>query len=180
MTEHQQAILEGCKRGERHAQRQLYELFKDKLFVICLRYADNRQDAEDLLQEGFVKIFRDLGQYRGAGNFEGWLRKVVLRVALQYVRQQKKAFQITELDGLEYKLQDESTNLEENEIAKMLVKLMHRMPTGFRTVLNLYVMEGFTHIQIAEELGISVGTSKSQLNRAKAYLKSLLEKTLTG
>ena len=181
MTEHQQDILKGCQKGDRLAQRKLYELFKSKMFVVCLRYANNRQDAEDILQEGFIKVFRDLHQYRGAGSFEGWVRKVMLHTALQYIRQQKYFLPTTDLDSQTYKLGEEDEVFEEeNEMARILLKLMHQMPPGFRTVLNLYVMEGYTHPMIAEELGISVGTSKSQLNRAKVHLKSLLEKNLAG
>ncbi len=181
MTEHQQDILKACKKGDRLAQRKLYEHFKSKMYVVCLRYANNRQDAEDILQEGFIKVFRDLHQYRGAGSFEGWVRKVILRTALQYLRQQKNFLPTTDLDGQAYKLGEEDVIFEEeNEMAKILLKLMHQMPPGFRAVLNLYVLEGYTHPMIAEELGISVGTSKSQLNRAKAFLKNLLEKNLAG
>lgn len=181
MTEHLQDILEACKKGDRSAQRQLYEHFKSKMFVVCLRYANNRQDAEDILQEGFIKVFRDLHQYKGAGSFDGWVRKVILHTALQYIRQQKNFLPTSDLDSKAYQLGEEDVVFEEeNEMAKVLLKLMHQMPPGFRTVLNLYALEGYTHQMIAGELGISVGTSKSQYNRAKAFLKGLLEKNLTG
>jgi RNA polymerase sigma-70 factor (ECF subfamily) len=181
MAERQQEILDACKNGNRLAQRQLYEHFKGKMFAVCMRYANNRQDAEDLLQEGFVKVFRDLHQYKGLGSLEGWIRRVVLHVALQYIRRQKKTLQTTDLESLSFQIGEEDPVVfEEGDNARSLVKLMQKLPAGFRTVLNLYVLEGFTHPQIAEELGITVGTSKSQLNRAKAYLKSLLEKSLAG
>jgi len=181
MTERLQDILKACRKGDLAAQRKFYEHFKNKMFVVCLRYADNRQDAEDILQEGFIKVFRDLHQYQGAGNLEGWVRKVIVNTALQYLRQQKKLIPTTDLDGQAYRIGEEDTVFEaEDEMAKVLLKLMHQMPAGFRTVLNLYVLEGYMHHEIAEKLGISVGTSKSQLNRAKAFLKNLLEKTLAG
>lgn len=181
MTEQQQQMLEACKRGDRNAQREMYEHFKGKMFVVCLRYAETRTDAEDLLQEGFIKVFRDLHQFRGEGSFEGWIRRVMVNVALQQIRQRKKALEFTELDGQEYRLGEEDPVFETGEeTAKGLLKLMQKMPLGFRTVLNLYVLENYSHQQIAEELGISVGTSKSQLNRAKAHLKNMLEKNLAG
>ena len=180
MTERLEDILEDCKRGERLAQQQFYERCKGKMFVMCLRYANNREDAEDILQEGFIRVFRDLPQYRGEGNLEGWVRKVILNTALQYIRRQKGALKMMELDGLEYKLGDETPVFEEGESTTQgLIKLMQKLPPGFRTVLNLYVLEDYSHLQIAEELGISVGTSKSQLNRAKVFMKNLLEKNLT-
>ena len=181
MTEHQQNLLARCKNGERIAQQQLYEHFKGKMFAVCLRYSNSRQDAEDALQEGFVKVFRDLHQYRGGGSFEGWVRRVIVHVALQHLRKQKGGLQFSELENVEYKLSDvEDSVFEESEKAAALIKLMQKMPTGFRTVLNLYVLEDYSHQQVADELGITVGTSKSQLNRAKAFLKNLLEKNLAG
>jgi RNA polymerase sigma factor (sigma-70 family) len=179
MTDLQLQILGRCKNGERLAQQQLYEHFKGKMFAVCLRYANSRQDAEDMLQEGFVRVFRDLHQYRGEGSFEGWLRRVIVNVALQHLRKQKGGLQFAELENVEYKLSDTDDSVfEENEKAAALIKLMQKMPTGFRTVLNLYVLEDYSHQEIADEMGISVGTSKSQLNRAKAFLKGLLEKSL--
>lgn len=175
-----QQITENCKLGDRLAQQQFYEHFKGKMFGVCLRYANNRQDAEDVLQDGFIKVFRDLHQYRGEGSLEGWVRRVIVNVALQQIRRQKGGLQFSDIDGLEYKLAGEEPVFEEGDTTKGLVKLMQQLPTGFRTVLNLYVLEDFSHLQIAEALGISVGTSKSQLNRAKAYMKNLLEKNLTG
>ncbi|MCU0347826.1 MAG: RNA polymerase sigma factor [Saprospiraceae bacterium] len=181
MTDLQQNILARCRNGERMAQQQLYEHFKGKMFAVCLRYANSRHDAEDVLQEGFVKVFRDLHQFRGEGSFEGWMRRVIVNVALQHLRKQKGGLQFTELENVEYRLTDADESVfDENEKGAALIKLMQKMPTGFRTVLNLYVLEEFSHQEIADQMGISVGTSKSQLNRAKAYLKGLLEKNLAG
>ncbi|MBI5916313.1 MAG: RNA polymerase sigma factor [Bacteroidetes bacterium] len=181
MTEHQQKILTRCKNGDRLAQRQLYELLKGRMFAVCLRYSNGRQDAEDALQEGFVKVFRDLHQFRGEGSLDGWVRRVIVNVALQNLLRQNGGLQFTELDGVEFRLGEEDTSVFDTDDTTVgLVKLMQSMPAGFRTVLNLYVLEDYSHQQIADELGISVGTSKSQLNRAKAYLKNLLEKNLAG
>lgn len=179
MTENLNNLLQACRKGDRKAQRQFYELYKDKMFVLCLRFADTREDAQDLLQEGFVKVFRDLHQYNGMGSLEGWVRKVILNVALLYVRKQKKALQPLELK--EWDGPDETDFLAFPDLTtgEMLIRLMQHLPIGFRTVLNLYVLEGYTHPQIAQALGISEGTSKSQLSRAKVLLKKMLEQKLT-
>lgn len=172
-------ILEACKRGDRLAQRQLYERLKGKMFVLCLRYADNREDAEDILQEGFVKVFRDLGQFKGEGSLEGWIRKVILNAALQHLKNKKRAFSFEEFKDFEDLEETEEETFFSEDLVKTILTLMQKMPTGFRTVLNLYILEGYTHAQIAQEIGISPGTSKSQLNRAKKYLKDMLDKSLT-
>ena len=178
-------LIEACLRNDRTSQKQLYLQFKDKLFVLCLRYANCHDDAEDILQEGFIKIFRDLHQYKGAGSLEGWMRKVVLNVALQYVTKQRKLKFESEDEFMDNNNWEDTQTEQENDLfnehlAKGLIQLMQNMPVGFRTVLNLYVLEGYTHQQIADQLEISVGTSKSQLNRAKKHLREALHKSLTN
>jgi RNA polymerase sigma-70 factor, ECF subfamily len=180
MTKQLPDILQACKKGDRLAQKQFYEHFKDKMFALCLRYTNSREDAEDVLQEGFVKVFRDLHQYKGAGSLEGWVRKVILNVALLALRRKMNDPGTVDLDQVAWKIEGEAPAFEEGPPAKGLIKLMQKMPPGFRTVLNLYVLEGYTHPQIAVALGISEGTSKSQLSRAKAFMKNLLQKNLTG
>ena len=175
-----QTLIEKCRRNDTQAQADLYKHFKNKMFVVCLRYANSREDAEDFLQEGFIKVFRDLNQYKGAGSFEGWVRKVIVNATLEHLRKQKNRPLRIGLDGIEFKLAEETPIFEDENQAKTLIKLMQKMPTGFRTVLNLYILEGYTHPEIASILDISVGTSKSQLMRAKACLKKLLEESLTS
>jgi len=170
--------LQACLRGDRLAQRQFFEYFKGKMFALCLRYASTREDAEDILQEGFVRVFRDLGQYSGKGNFEGWVRKVFVNTALQFLQKQKKEIASTEWGNFEIAVEAEPFGDDEPP-AKNMIRLLQQMPPGFRTVFNLYVLEGYSHPEIAEILGISVGTSKSQLLRAKAHFKKLLENSLT-
>lgn len=170
--------LQACLRGERLAQKAFFERFKGKMFALCLRYANSREDAEDILQEGFVKVFRDLNQYSGAGNLEGWVRKVFVNTALQYIKKQKNALLTTELNG-EDRADEPEMPFGDEPPAKNMILILQKLPPGFRTVFNLYVLEGYTHPEIAEILGISVGTSKSQLLRAKAHFKKLLESSLT-
>lgn len=161
-------------------QQNLYELYKGMAYGLCMRYADNSHDAQDLLQEGFIKVFRDIVQYRFEGSFDGWLRQVFVHVALYHLKR-KKSFPIAEsLVEEVYELKDDSSwsVFDGDDLSVGLIKLMQQLPTGFRTVLNLFVLEGYSHAEIAEQLGISVGTSKSQLNRAKLMLRTLLEKNL--
>ncbi len=170
--------LEACLRGDHRAQRVLFERYKGKMFALCLRYANTRAEAEDICQEGFVRVFRDLAQYDGRGHFEGWMRKVFVNTALQHLEKQRCRIQTTDLEGTEVPDDSEMPLLEDAPPADRLIQLLQQLPPGFRTVFNLHVLEGYTHPEIAEILGISVGTSKSQLLRAKAHLRRLLEKSL--
>ncbi|HMG15135.1 MAG TPA: RNA polymerase sigma factor [Saprospiraceae bacterium] len=170
-------LLQACKNGDRIAQRKMYELLKGKMFVVCQRYANSREDAEDLLQEGFVKMFRDLHQYQGIGHLEGWIRMVFVRVCLQYIKKQKAEIKTVEFTDLDI-ISEEEVHFNDENTVKNMIKMLQLLPTGFRTVFNLYVLEGYSHPEIAEIMGISVGTSKSQLLRAKAYFKKMLEKSL--
>lgn len=173
-------LLEACVQGDRLAQKRLYDHFKGKMYALCLRYANSREEAQDLLQEGFINVFRDLHQFKELGSLEGWIRRVILHTALRHIKRQKNLITGDDLDAKAHMLVAEEDEPPNEEMIKKLLYFMHQMPTGFRTVLNLYVLEGFTHAEIATELGISVGTSKSQLNRAKKYLKDMLEKSLMG
>ena len=170
--------LHACLQGDRLAQKHLFECFKGKMFALCLRYASSREDAEDILQEGFVKAFRDLPQYTGKGNFEGWMRKVFVNTALQFLEKQRRNLPIADLDGRDF-LDDTEPVAGEEPPAKDMIRILQQLPPGFRTVFNLHVLEGYTHPEIADILGISVGTSKSQLLRAKAHFRKLLEGSLT-
>jgi len=170
--------LKACIRGDRRAQKAFFDRFKGKMFALCLRYASTREDAEDMLQDGFVRVFCDLHQYSGTGNFEGWVRKVFVNTALQHLQKQRRGPVIVELGSYDVAT-DDTPFFGEELPARNLIKVLQQLPTGFRTVFNLYVLEGYSHPEIAEILNISVGTSKSQLLRAKAYFRSLLEASLT-
>lgn len=171
--------LQACIQGDRKAQRAFFERFKGKMFALCLRYANSREDAEDIVQEGFVKVFRDLHQYSGVGNLEGWVRKIFVNTALQHLQKQRKALITVELDGQDLAAEVEPFHGDEIP-AKNMIRILQQLPPGFRTVFNLYVLEGYSHPEIAEILQISVGTSKSQLMRAKAHFRALLEGSLTA
>lgn len=150
------------------------------MFGVCLRYAHSREDAEDILHDGFISVFRDIHQFKNEGPIEGWVRKVILNTALQHLRKQSKSI-FQSLEDNQWSAEHEVTeeeHFEKEKLIKIMLESMQNMPTGFRTVLNLYIMEGYTHDQIAQTLGISSGTSKSQLKRAKDHLRSVLSKTL--
>jgi RNA polymerase sigma-70 factor (ECF subfamily) len=158
----------------------LYELLKDRMFGMCLRYSHCREDAEDILQDGFIAVFRDFSQYKGDGPVEAWVRRVILNTALRHLRRQTKDIFI-QAESDENHASDEITeedHFEKEMMIQFLLKTIQQMPPGFRTVLNLYILEGHSHEQIAGYLGISPGTSKSQLNRAKEYLRKALARSL--
>jgi len=171
-------LLFACKKGDRKAQQVLFERFKRKMFAVCLRYAPTKEDAEDMLQEGFIKVFRDLYQYSGVGNFEGWVRKVFVNTALQHLQKHKKGIFLSLQEDIEYEEEAPEDYFMDEHTAQQLLHILQQLPVGFRTVFNLHVLEGYSHPEIAAMLGISVGTSKSQLLRAKAHFKKRFEKSL--
>lgn len=153
-------------------QQALYNRFASKMFGVCLRYAGNTEEAEDILQEGFLKVFRKIGSFRSEGSFEGWVRRIFVNTAIEHYRKKIYLQPITEYeeDTMEGKYLSVLDKLSEKDI----ILLVQRLSPGYRTVFNMYVVEGYTHKQIAEELGISEGTSKSQLSRAKAIMQELV------
>jgi len=160
-------------RGDRAAQRQLYEHYKQPLYRVCLRYARDKQEAEDWLHEAFLVIFRDLGQFRQQGPLGAWLRRVTVNVALQQLRRQKRTvYPATDLEGID--LADREADEVPEVPMRVLVEAIQSLPAGYRAVFNLFVIEGYSHQQIAEQLGISVGASKSQLSKAKRMLRQRL------
>lgn len=179
MEPNEKHLVESCLRQDRRAQRQLYEKYKTPMFRLCLRYARDRQEAEDLLQEGFIKVFCDLSQYRGEGALGGWIRKVMINVALQHLRKQKKLFETIEVEKIAETEEAEEMILSDLR-AKSLTKIIQQLPPGYRTVFNLYVIEGYSHKEIADSLDIQINTSKSQLSKAKAMLRRLLEESIVG
>lgn len=171
-------IIKKCLRGNRQAQRMLYENYKVKWFMISLRYASNKAEAEDMLQEGLISIFRDLKQFDpGKAAFSAWSSKVMVNAALQYLRKWKKLNFNQSLDGFEDQLSYKDDILGKIG-AKELTALVQELPEGYRTVFNLYVMEGYKHREIADMLSISENTSKSQLMKAKNMLRNRLEKVM--
>lgn len=165
-------IVKRCLKGDRRAQRELYETYAGKFLSLCIRYVKNSMVAEDVMIEGFMKVFEKLAQYEGKGSFEGWMRRIMVTQCLLYLRDNKNLLMEINLDGQENAaaigVADHDINCQD------LLQLIAELPVGFRTVFNLYVIEGYSHREIQDMLGISESTSKSQLSRARAALKNRL------
>ncbi len=172
MTERQ--LIEGCKRGDAKALKQLYETFAGKMFGVCYRYAGNRETARDLLHDGFVTLYTKIGDFRGDGSFEGWVRRIFVTTALGYLRKNGSVWDERPADEM-YGLQGDEPSALERLSAEDLLRVIGRLPAGYRTVLNLYAVEGYSHREIAEMLHISENTSRSQYSRARSQLCRLLE-----
>lgn len=168
-------IIKACIKGDRKAQKKLYLQFADRLYGVALRYAQNTDDAKDILQEGFIKIFNNLSQFKNEGSFEGWMRKVIVNTALERLRKQNRMWLMDEFTVLESTVYNYEHILEDlNE--KELIKIVQELSPKYKMVFNLYVIEGYSHKEIADKLQISEGTSKSNLSRAKEILKEKVEK----
>lgn len=171
----EQNLLSGCLNQDKVCQKALYEKYKVTLFRVCLRYAKDRMEAEDMLQDGFIKIFTDLHQFNAKGALGAWMRRVVVNVALQHIRKHKKFQAIVDLEHISNEYQTGEVAIT-NLNAEALVSLIQKLPAGYRTVFNLYVIEGYSHKEIAKLLNINENTSKSQLSKAKATLRNQLQK----
>ncbi len=166
-------LIAGCLRGDRKYQHELYDRFTAKMFGVCLRYASGTEEAEDILQEGFIKVFRKMGSYRGDGSFEGWVRRIFVNTTIEHFRRKTYLQPITEKE--ESTVEAKYLTVLDSLAEKDIIKLVQQLSPGYRTVFNMYVVEGYTHKQIADILGISEGTSKSQLSRAKIILQDLVK-----
>jgi RNA polymerase sigma factor (sigma-70 family) len=166
-------LIEGCLRGDRMMQKELYQRFAPKMYGVCLRYAANAEEAEDILQEGFIKVFNKIGSFRSEGSFEGWIRRIFVNTAIEQFRRKVRLQPLTEYE--ENVLEGKYLSILDSLAEKDIIQLVQQLSPGYRTVFNMYVVEGYTHRQIAEALGISEGTSKSQLSRAKLILQDMVK-----
>ncbi len=167
-------LIESCIKGDRESQKVLYDRLAPRMFPLCIRYVGDRVIAEDILQEGFITLFTRLGSYKGEGSFEGWARKIFVTTALMDLRKKDALKMSDELDtarGMKADIPSQSQNLGYKEIMKLVMEL----PAGFRTVFNLYAIEGYSHKEIGEMLGISEVTSRTQLSRARAILQNKIK-----
>ena len=155
-------------------QHELYRRFAPKMYGVCLRYAGKTEEAEDILQEGFIKVFKKIGSFRSEGSFEGWIRRIFVNTAIEQFRKKIYLQPITEYE--ENSVEGKYISVLDTMAEKDIIKLVQQLSPGYRTVFNMYVVEGYTHRQIGEALGISEGTSKSQLSRAKMILQELVKK----
>ncbi len=171
-----QEILEGCKSGERHAFGLLYKKYASTMLAICMRYCKRREEAEDVLHEGFMKVFSNVSKFRGEGSFEGWIKRIMINTSLSHYNANLKHYFKSSVEDLE----DMPGNEEDDGVysnapsRSELLSLIQELPDGYRFVFNMYVFENYSHKEIAGELGISVNTSKSQLAKARRQLQKKL------
>lgn len=163
-------VIPGLKKGKRKSQVQLYKQYAPVLLAICLRYVADKSEAEDILQEGFLKIFKSVKDYSGQGNFEGWMKKIMVNTAITHFNREKKHYYHEEVEELVNVESEVSLSPDKEYDAKELLELLTKMPEGYRLIFNLYAIEGFKHREIAEKLDIEESTSKSQYLRAKKWL----------
>lgn len=171
-------LLANCRHGDAAAQRQLFEQYKAPLFAICLRYARDRPEAQDMLQDAFLTIYRDLNQFQGNGAFMGWLHKVTVRTALQHLRRKNPLRHAEDFNELPAENWQVSPDTELNSEA--ILAMVQQLPTGYRTVFNLHCVEAYSYPEIAAELGISESSVRSQYARACKQLRTMVEKLLTS
>ncbi len=166
-------IIKQCKSGNREAQKALYNKYSPLLLGICKRYLSNQQDAEDVFLEGMFKIFDNIKNYKGEGSFEGWMKRIMVNEALMHIRKHKKLKLMAEWTQLD---QPEQPLILDQLAVEELKFMIEELPTGYRTIFNLYVLEGYKHREIADLLNISINTSKSQLILAKKKMQEYLKK----
>ena len=167
-------IIKGCLSGERRSQEKLYKLLSSRMFGVCLQYSNGYDDAKDILQEGFIKVFSKLEQYNERGSFEGWVRRIMINTALEKYRSHLHLYPLTDKDVKREQLIYEEVF--EKLSANDLVKLVQELPPRYRMVFNLYAIEGYAHKEISEMLGITVGTSKSNLARARGIMQEKVKR----
>jgi RNA polymerase sigma factor (sigma-70 family) len=169
------ALINECVKGNAKAQRMLFDKFAPKMMTVCLRYASDNMEAEDILQDGFVKAFNKLVDFKKEGSLEGWIRRIIVNTALDAIRKNKKYSQDANIDDVGYKISNFESASDDIE-AEDLMKLVNSMPEGYKVVFNLFAIEGYSHKEISELMNISENTSKSQYSRARSYLRTRLEK----
>lgn len=167
-------MIEGCLKGNRRMQELLYQTYAPKMFGICLRYAGSTADAQDILQDGFIKAFNKLEGYKSEGSFEGWLKRIFVHTAIDHLHKKNAVQSITDVQ--ENIIEDMDWSILEQLAAEEVMELVRQLPDSNRTIFNLFVVEGYTHKNIAEMLGISEGNSKAQLAKAKGILQNMLSR----
>ena len=168
-------LIESCRKGDRAAKKILYDRLASRMFPVCMRYIGDRAAAEDVLQDGFITLFTRLDSYKGEGSFEGWARRIFVTTALMSLRKKDALKMSDELESVRG-MKTETTSQMQNIGYKELMKLVMSLPPGFRTVFNMYAIEGYSHKEIADMLGITETTSRTQFSRARAWLQNKIEK----
>ena len=171
MTE--EAIFQGCLKNQAAAQRELYSRYSPKMLAVCYRFARNREDAEDMLQEGFIKVFSQIHTFQNKGAFEGWIRRIIVHTCINNLKKNKRFNESVDL-AYASSIQVREESVPSIVQAKQVVECIRMLPIGYRTVLNLYAIEGYSHKEIAQMLDIEESTSRSQYTRAKQMLEDIL------
>ncbi len=167
--------IEKCRKGNRAAQKVIYDHLAPRMFPVCIRYIGDRMIAEDILQEGFITLFSKIDTFKGEGSFEGWARKIFVNTSLMYLRKNDALKMSDDIDAARH-ISAETVSAVQSMGYKELMTLVSQLPTGFRTVFNLYAIEGYSHKEIGEMLNISETTSRTQLSRARIWLQNKLKK----
>ncbi|TAE18563.1 MAG: RNA polymerase sigma factor [Bacteroidetes bacterium] len=183
LTPQEEQMLKGCQAGQAHAQQKLYQQFYGKMMSVCLRYAKDREEAQDILQEGFIKVFASLSHFKNEGSLEGWVRRIMVNTAINHYHRYKKQQAETSLD---HDLQEQYSlthNFDDIDVIQKinyeeLLLLIRSLPPAYQTVFNLYVIEGYSHKEIGEMLQINEGTSKSNLAKARMKLQKQINTLL--
>ena len=171
-----QVILEKAIQGDERAFRQIYDSLAGKMYSLCVRYAGNTNDANDVFQEGFIRVYKSLGAYKGIGVFEGWVRKIFVNTCLDHLKSKQRLLYSELNDDVETRASKDLNGIDKLS-KEELMRIIQQLPNGYRIIVNLYLVEGYSHKEISEMLGIAEGTSKSQLSRARLLLqKEILEK----
>lgn len=173
MTE--EYIIAGCLHNEPSAQRELYNRFSPKMLSVCYRFAQSREDAEDMLQEGFIKVFTQIHTFQNKGAFEGWIRRIVVHTCINFLKKYRKFNDCVDIENADLVYLKEET-IPSIMQAKQVIESIRLLPIGYRTVLNLYAIEGYSHREISAMLDIEESTSRSQYTRAKSMLENILVK----
>lgn len=168
----EEQLIQGCIRRDRIAQKNLYDTFSPRMYPLCCRYVKDHNDAEDILVSAFTHILERIGQYRGEGSLEGWMKRAVINEALTFLRKKKNMYMTTTIEDAEMELVAHHDH--DPLAAEDLLRMIGQLPPGYRVVFNMYAIDGYSHKEIAEQLNISENTSKSQLSRARVYLQKLL------
>jgi RNA polymerase sigma-70 factor (ECF subfamily) len=168
------SIILKCKQDDRRAQKQLFDYFAPKFMTLCKRYAGSTQQAEDFLQEGFIKVFVSIHQYKGQGSFEGWMRKVFVNTILRILSKESR-IKFEQLDSSNTSLESDDFLMEDLEVEELL-KMISRLPRGYKMVFNLHEFEGYSHAEIAKLLSIEEASVRSQLSKAKTSLRAMYER----
>jgi len=170
-----ETLVRECAKGNSKAQRALFDKFAPKMLSVCSRYMGKSEEAEDVLQDGFVKVFQKIVEFKMEGSLEGWIRRIVVNTALDAIRKNKKNLGDVSVDDVSYKVSYTDDSFDDMDV-RHLLKLINELPDGYRVVFNMFAIEGYSHKEIADTLGVTENTSKSQYSRARAFLRNQLEK----